>query len=132
MSQENVELVREVYEAWNRDDFDAWLSCQDPAIEWHTGFAPIGGVYRGVEGMREFWTALRTELENLQVELQEIREVGDDRVVVLAEIRWRGPASEIELQGPLALVITIRNGKIVRSVDYLSHQEALEAVGLRQ
>jgi ketosteroid isomerase-like protein len=35
------------------------------------------------------------------------------------------------MQSPFGMVITVRNGKIVRSMDYLSHEQTLEAVGLR-
>jgi ketosteroid isomerase-like protein len=36
------------------------------------------------------------------------------------------------VESQLALVVTLRDGKIVRSEDFLSHKEALEAVGLRE
>jgi hypothetical protein len=36
-----------------------------------------------------------------------------------------------QMQSPFGMVITVRNGKIVRSMDYLSHEQTLEAVGLR-
>ena len=35
MSQENVEIVRRAYEAFNRHDFDAALGEVDPNVEWH-------------------------------------------------------------------------------------------------
>jgi hypothetical protein len=41
-----------------------------------------------------------------------------------------GPASGIVVESQLALVMTLRDGKIVRSMDYLSHEDALKAVGL--
>ena len=136
MSRENVEVVHRCVEAWQRDDLDAWLSTLDPAMEWHAAFERLvggtGSIYRGIEGMREFWTAYRTELEDFQVEAQEARDLGDDRVLLLGHIRWRGPASRIELESEVGLVYTLRNGKLVRSMDYLSHDEALEAVGLSE
>ena len=81
--------------------------------------------------MREFWTSYRTELEDFQIQGQELRDVGDDRVLLLGHIRWRGPASGAEVEAPVGLVMTLREGKVIRSMDYLSHEEALEAVGLR-
>jgi ketosteroid isomerase-like protein len=134
MSQENVEIVRRGLEAWQRDDLDGWLSTLDPAVEWHTALERlVGGAesfYRGAEGMRAFWTAYRTELEDFQIEAEELRDVGDDLVLFLGWIRWRGPASKLELDSPVGLVFTLRDGKIIRSMDYLSHSEALEAIGL--
>ena len=134
MSRENVEVVRRGLEAWQRDDFDAWLSGIDPDVEWLTaverGLGRAGSVYRGHEGMREFWNLWRTEVDDFWTEAEEIRDLGDDRVLYLGHLRFRGPASGIMVESQLANVKTLRDGKIVRSEDYLSHKEALEAVGL--
>jgi len=50
--------------------------------------------------------------------------------VLLADARFRGPASGIEVGSPLGQVYTLRDGKIIRSVDFNTHDEALEAAGL--
>ena len=131
MSRENVEVVRRSFEAWQRDDLETWLSCQDPAIEWDVAVRQVegaGSVYRGVEGTREGWAAFR----DFQVELRELRDVDEQRVLVLGDVHYRGPASGIELESPLAEIFTVRDGKIVQIVDYFTYEEALEAVGLRE
>src|SRR5215211_4199227 len=136
MSQENVEVVRRALEAWQRDDLDAWLTAYDPAIEWHTALERIvGGIencYRGLDRLREAWSMYRTELEDFHYAAQELRDVDKDRVVLLGHMRWRGAASGIEMDSPVGMVVTLRDGKVVHSIDYLSHEEALEAVGLRE
>jgi ketosteroid isomerase-like protein len=133
MSQENVEVVRRGLAAWESQDFDVWLSTCDPNIEWHTVLERLvegpESVYRGHDGVRRLWHFYRTELDNFEIEAQEIRDVGDDRVVLLGRLRWRGQASGIESESPLGMVITLSGGKIIRSLDYLSHREALDAVG---
>ena len=134
MSRENVELVRRSGEAWQRDDFEAWLSTIDPDVEWFTGveraLGRAGSVHRGHEGMHEFWNLWRTDVDDHWVEGEEIRDLGDERVLFLGRLRFRGPASGIMVESQLANVITLREGKIVRSEDYLSHEEALKAAGL--
>jgi ketosteroid isomerase-like protein len=136
MSQENVEIVRRAHEAWQRDDFESFLSLIDSAVEWLTaterGVGGVTSVYRGHEGMRELWNLWRSEFEDFWIDIEEIRDLGDERVLALAHGRFRGSASGITVESQLALVQTIRSGKIVRSMDYLSHQEALEAVGLSE
>src|ERR1700716_399092 len=136
MSQENVEIVRRGLAAWASEDFDVWLSTCDPDVEWHTVLERLvegpESVYRGTDGVRRLWHFYRTELDNFEIEAQEIRDMGDDRVVLLGRLRWRGPASGIESESPLGMVITLNRGKIIRSLDYLSHREALEAVGLAE
>ncbi len=89
-------------------------------------------MFRGIEGMREFWSAYRTDLDDMRVEMEEIRDLGDDVMLYLGTYRWRGPASGVEVESRLGMIFTVRDGKIVRSIDYLSHHEALQAVGLRE
>ena len=40
MSQENVEIVRRLAEAWNTDDLDDFLAELDPEVEWHPSIEP--------------------------------------------------------------------------------------------
>jgi ketosteroid isomerase-like protein len=56
MSQENVELVRQVYEAWNRGDLEWLLNHTTPDFEFRTVrlFPDLEPVYRGHEGFRHF------------------------------------------------------------------------------
>jgi ketosteroid isomerase-like protein len=123
-------------EAWQRDDFDSWPATLDLAVEWHTGLERLvegtESFYRDHDGMSRFWNAYRTEFEDFKVEAQELLDLGDDRVVLLGRFRWRGPASGIAAESPLGMVFTIRGGKIIRSVDYVSQREALEGAGLAE
>ena len=137
MSQENVEVVREADEAFKRGDFDGFLSRTHPAIEWHSVLERVvegpESVYRGHEGIRRLWHAYRSELDGFEVEAQELRDAGGDRVVLLGcRLRFRGPASGIETEAPVGMVVTIRDGLITHSRDYLSHAGALTAVGLEE
>ena len=57
-----MEVAQRHFEAWQRDDFEAWLSFIDPDVEWLTaierGLGHAGNVFHGHEGMREFWSPL--------------------------------------------------------------------------
>jgi len=136
MSQENLEVVRRALEAWQRGDLDTWLSAYDPAIEWHPALERIvGGIensYRGVDGVRTAWSMYRAELEDFHYEAQEVRDVDKPRRAPGPHALAAGAASGIEMDSPVGMVVTLRDGKVVHSIDYLSHEEALEAVGLRE
>ncbi len=135
MSSENVEFARKALAAWQRDDMDSWLDTTHPDVEWHAIFERLvygrESVFRGRDGMIELWRSYRTDVE-FQLELDELRDLGDDRVIGLGWFRWRGPASGIEGESQIGMVITLRGGKAIRSIDYPSHQEALKAVGLEE
>ena len=131
-----MEVVREADEAFKRGDFDGFLSRTHPEIEWHAVLERLvegpESLYRGHEGIRRLWHAYQTELDGFEIEAEEIRDVGGDRVVLLGRLRFRGLASGIESESPFGMVITIRDGKMFRSVDYLSHDEPLKAAGLAE
>ncbi len=52
MSEENVELVRHAYEAWNRGDLEWLLNHTTPASEFRTAplFPDAEALYQGQEG----------------------------------------------------------------------------------
>ena len=53
MSQENVEVVRQAWEAFRRRDTEAALALYDAEVELHS--AVDGRVYRGLDGVRDFF-----------------------------------------------------------------------------
>jgi ketosteroid isomerase-like protein len=57
MSQENVELVYRLNDAFKRRDLDAYLALCDPDVEYYSRFGEVegGGPYRGHEGVRSWW-----------------------------------------------------------------------------
>jgi SnoaL-like domain len=65
MSEENVELVRQAYEAWNRGDLEWLLDHLDPDGEFRTEqrFPDTEAIYRGREGFTQFWNTFRDPWE---------------------------------------------------------------------
>ena len=58
---------------------------------------------------------------------------GEDRIVVLLDLRMRGRSTGIEVAlGKHAFVTTIRDGLVAHAKLYMSQSEALEAVGLSE
>jgi ketosteroid isomerase-like protein len=133
MSQENVELVRQAYAAWNRGDLEWQLDHITPDFEFRTArlFPDTEGVYRGRDGFRQFWNTFREPWETLQVEVERIESIGDDRVLAL--LRFRGRARDgIEVTLEYANLLTLQNGMATLNVGYADWQQALEAAGLRE
>jgi ketosteroid isomerase-like protein len=139
MSQENVEIVRRVYDAAARRDAATVLALYDPEVELDMrADSPLqvvglgGGVYRGHEGLRSFFREWHEAWERIEYDFEDLIDAPGERVISVVTRRGRGRASGAEVEQPLALVWTIRNEKVVRVVWFPSREEALEAVGLRE
>jgi uncharacterized protein len=134
MSQENMEIVRRFYEAWNRSDEETQIEAFAPEIEFRTaGLAsPVGldAVYYGHAGLRKFTQEFRESWEQLFADPERIVERGE-QVVVLVRLRGKG-RDGIEVERPFAHVWTMRGGRAVRIDGFADQQKALEAAGLSE
>jgi ketosteroid isomerase-like protein len=132
MSQENVEVVRRQFEAWNRRDLRTWLASfrSDAEIDWSRSRGPLKGVYRGHGELEVFWDAFWSTFEDVQIEMHGFAEVGSEVVVPnTAHVRGR---QGIEVVARSTFVFTVENGLITRFQMFQERAEALEAVGLRE
>jgi ketosteroid isomerase-like protein len=135
MSQENVEVVRRMFERYSADDVEGWIACWDAEAEWiATALGAVEGptrVYRGHQGLRRFRTDVSDALADMRIRGSEFRDIGD-RVVVLGAVSGRGAASGATFEQAMGWVFELRGGRIVRGRDYLDRRLALEAAGLPQ
>jgi len=135
MSEDNAEIVRRGMEAANRrpkPDFATINDVYHPDHELVTRMSAAleGGSQRGVRGYREY---LRNTEETVQPEsrLEQVTEIDTDRVLAIVPTRLQGKSSGVTLpEQRLASIVTVRDGKIVRTEVYSSPEEALKAAGL--
>ncbi len=132
MSTPNVKAVQEVTAAMNRGDIEAVLESMDPDVSFAPLRAQIQGVYKGHDSVREWWTDTEQSFAEFRLELEDIRDLGDERVLSIGTLRVRGQGSGVEADVPSAWVIVFRNGRIVSATDYGDRQTALEAGGLAE
>ena len=132
MSRENVEAVRRAFENFLAGGRDWGTDLLHPEVEWDASGVPvpdIAEVYRGPDGVRQFWRDWLAAWETVQFEYELVE--AEDRVVALIDQRMRGRSTGIEVtMGKYAQVYTFRDGLIVHWKGYVSQAEALEAVGL--
>jgi ketosteroid isomerase-like protein len=133
MSEQNVELVRQAYEAWNRGDLQWMLDRVTPDFEFRTThlFPDTEDVYRGREGFRQFWNTFQGPWETLLIEVERIEPIGDDRVLALLQFRGRG-RDGLDLTLEYANLFTIESGMAAQIVGFANWQEARAAAGLRE
>ena len=84
MSRENVELTYRAHDAFNRRDLQAFLALMHPDTEFTPYEVAVQGgtPYRGREGMRTWPEESLEVLPDLVVELDEVRDLGEDKVFV--------------------------------------------------
>lgn len=136
MSDENVKLVRSLTEAWQRREQEATFDYVAPDVEWDAteiaGLIPdLAGLYHGHDGIRAYWRRWLSAWRDLQFDIEDVLDAGDDVVLLVRNQRQWGRRSGIELDiPPYAAVFTVRDGKIARVRWFAGQQPALEAAGL--
>ena len=140
MSQENIEVVREMIDAVNRRDPDAFVACLTPGVEWddREGWPGIRGVYHGRAGVREWWEAFLEVSESVHAEIEEVEEIeeiteGNGGRVLLGVLgTFRGESSGVETEARAWYVFWLVDGKVARGKLFWARDRALEAAGLRE
>src|SRR4029453_16314012 len=131
MSQENVEVVKSGFAAWNAGDMDALRGYFDPDVilrmpeGWPEPGPYVGreAVWREIEQLRDSWDADAFE------QVGDFIDVGDR---VAGGLIWRGEGRGPEANMEYTHVYTLRKGKIFGVEFFSVHAEALEAVGLSE
>jgi ketosteroid isomerase-like protein len=132
MSQENVEIVRSIYDAWARNDFPGPAHLLDAQILYVN---PPEAIEPGIRyGLGAFSRAVEQVFhgggwESWRIEPERFTPFGD-RVAVELRYRARGRGSGVEVEGRMSALWTLRDGKVVRFEWFLAPTGALEAVGL--
>jgi ketosteroid isomerase-like protein len=134
MSQQDVEIVRRVYEAVARRDAAEVLALYDPEVEVDSSQIPeaeLTGrrVLRGHEGIRSLYRDWSEAWESFADDCEELIDAGE-QVISIVTRRGRGRASGVETTARRAGVWTIREGKVVRVAWFAAVEDALEAAGV--
>jgi ketosteroid isomerase-like protein len=96
MSQENLDLVRAIYEAWERGDYSA-TEWAHPNIEFVIADGPAPGRWEGVAGMALGWLDFLSAWDDVRPQVEEFRELDDNHVLVLVHQTGRGKASGFQV-----------------------------------
>jgi ketosteroid isomerase-like protein len=130
---ENLDLVRSIYAAQERGDFRS-ADWADPDVEWVTVDGPAPGRWTGLAGMAEGWREFLSAWGNYSAVAEEYRELDSERVLVLIRQSGRGKTSGIDLaqmHARVAAIFHIRDGRVVKVVNYMDVDLALVDLGLK-
>ena len=126
MAAQHVEAVKRATDAWNRDDYNAWIAYAHPDVEWTT----VMEVFRGRDGARQAWDSFKAH--QLRTRHDDVRDLGGDVVLALGEVTAVGPTTGLNTGSQLAQLVTFRDGLAFRIRDFSTHAEALAAAGLAE
>ena len=132
MPEDNVAAAKRIYEARNRGDVDAVLAECHADVTWHPHLASLGGrPIRGHDEVRAYMASLQEDWRGFRHEPVEFFDAGD-QVVAFLDTYARGPGSGIDVEVPVAHVLTFEDGKCLGYVSYHDRAEALRVAGLEE
>jgi ketosteroid isomerase-like protein len=133
VSEENVQIVKQIFDAAARRDAGAVLASYDEDVEVDFSRAPqagmIGGrVYRGHDGLRRWFREWHDAWVDVRDDLEEVIDAGDHVISVVTQ-HGRGRASGVDVeQKHVSGVWTLRDGKVIRVVWFPTRADAVAAV----
>jgi uncharacterized protein len=133
MSQENIEIVRNAFDAFTRGDLEGVLRlCDENIVITQPPELPgVSPQQRGHNGMLEAFGIWPEQWDDYQIEILRIADAGD-YVVVTTKQGGRGKQSGVEVEMEFTFVFTVRDEKIVEWQIFMHEDQALEAAGLSE
>jgi ketosteroid isomerase-like protein len=132
MSQQNVDVVRSAYEAYNRREPEAVMAAFDPDVDWHVPDSLVWGAHvHGLEAVGRFLEDLKPYMgDDHEVAVDDLLDAGD-RVVAFVHHRGTAPGGE-RYDVPSIMVWTVAGGKLTalyEQLDTLAMSRATEGAG---
>ena len=127
-----MKFVLDGYARFNAGERTAELWFLASGGEYHAAREdPDSAIHRGIDALRRHYASWVEAYPDLTVEPLEAKGNGD-HVFLWVRFGGHGAKSGIPMEMELAHVITMRNGKVARTVEYFDKAEALEAAGLEE
>jgi ketosteroid isomerase-like protein len=134
MSEENVEIVLQQMDAFNRRDPDAFVALLSPDVEWEdpTFWSEGARTYHGRAEVREWLNRILEPWDSIHIKANEIAQTSDDQVFVDGVLTGRGKTSGVETELRIWAVAWFAKGLCTRRRVFRERSEALEAAGLSE
>jgi ketosteroid isomerase-like protein len=128
MSEQNVEIVRRMYEAFHGGDAEGALAYFHPEVIVDASGRVDGGIGHGREELSRLIATWVGTFDEWREEIEEMRDLGS-QVYVVATQRGRGKGSGVEVDYRYALLYEVQRDKITSMTIYNTPEDALEAAG---
>jgi ketosteroid isomerase-like protein len=129
---ENLELIRTIVGFWERGDLSPqqWSQWAHPEIEMVVVGGPEPSSHVGSAQAAPDIDAFLNLWDDYRVEAEDYREIDDERILVLTRQSGRGKRSRVEIAQRRATLFHVREGKVIRRVNYWDRDRALTDLGL--
>jgi len=131
----NVQILKDVYEAAERDDIPSVLAAFDPEIEWREAeghpYQPDGTAWVGVDTVRQnLFMNLDAEWDGFTVSPVQYHDAGD---TVVVECRYSGVHNTTgkALDAQACHVWTLSQGKVTSFQQYVDTAQLQDVMGAR-
>jgi ketosteroid isomerase-like protein len=132
VQEQNVKFVLDGYARFNAGERVPELWFYSPDSEYHAAREdPDSAIHRGIDAIRRQVQAWFDAYPDLTVEPLEAKASGE-KVFLWVRFSGHGAESGIPMEMELAHVITMKDGRAARTVEYMDKVEALEAAGLSE
>jgi ketosteroid isomerase-like protein len=131
MPQENLEIVRRLYESMNTRDAGGTAELLHPDAEWIPDSRVAEGPVRGRENIISFFADRGEMFHQLLSEIERSWEK-DDTVLVFLRVAGSGEASGAGFEIRIGHLWTVRDGLVVRGQGFGDRDQALEAAGITE
>jgi len=127
----NVEILRRLVDAFYRRDNEAALALMDPEMEFHSALVEKE-TYHGYAGLGQYRQDLDAAWSEWRSEDDRFLEASQEQVLHLYRIVGVGRGSGTPVQQDIAILWTLRRGKVLRGEVFLDQADALDAAGLQK
>jgi len=134
MSEENVEIVRKAFAAFERGDIEGVLRLcdEDIVITQPPDLPGVSPEQRGHRGVLEALAIWPEQWDEYRIELLRVDPAPGGKVFVAQRSSGRGKQSGVEVDMDFSFVFTIREEKISEWRLFMQEEQAVEAAGLSE
>jgi ketosteroid isomerase-like protein len=135
MSEQDIEVIRNQFQAVNERDFERAMGhyAEDVVLVVPEGKGgPNPGTYRGKEAVGSWFGDWFGAFDrDYRFEIDEARDLGDV-ILIHAAHGGHGRASGVEVRGESAYLYRVKAGKVAHVEFYWDRNDALEAAGVSE
>jgi hypothetical protein len=125
----NLEIIKSLYRAFDEGDLDTILDLIAPEVEWiESEGIPYGGKFIGKEAViTGVFQKIGAEWNNFRAEIEEFIDAGE-KIITLGYDSGTYKATGKSMSAPTASVWTLKDGKVIKFVQYIDTLKVVSAL----